>query len=246
MRMALKPVFRTLLLSAALATSASGQAASVFGRVADRSTGQPVANAQFVLIGDGRMVYSDSAGRYDFRRLSIGVSRIAVRAVGFIADTIIVDLYAGQRAERPVHLVTTPRRLDAVDVNAEALSYRLVDFERRRQTGRGQYLTEDDILKSGAYNVADAVKSLRGVTYECGGGGGCYIRMVRAPMRCLPEFIVDDHVMNDFGPLTPIRDIIAMEVYTGPAEVPGEYAGRNAGCGVVVIWTRSGPTKKKP
>jgi hypothetical protein len=63
-------------------------------------------------------------------------------------------------------------------------------------------------------------------------------------MRCLPEFIVDDHVMNDFGPLTPIRDIVGLEVYTGPSEVPGEYAGRNAGCGVVVIWTRSGPTKK--
>ena len=67
--------------------------------------------------------------------------------------------------------------------------------------------------------------------------------MARAPMRCMPEFIVDDQVMNDFGPVTPIRDIIALELYTGPAEVPGEYAGRNAGCGVVVIWTRSGPTR---
>jgi len=64
-------------------------------------------------------------------------------------------------------------------------------------------------------------------------------------MQCLPEFIVDDHEMNDFGPSTPIRDIVGLEVYTGPTELPGEYAGRNSGCGVVVIWTRSGPTRKR-
>jgi hypothetical protein len=68
--------------------------------------------------------------------------------------------------------------------------------------------------------------------------------MSNAPMRCLPEYVVDNQVMNDFGPSTPIRDIIGLEVYTGPSEVPGEYAGRYAGCGVVVIWTRSGPTRK--
>jgi len=60
-----------------------------------------------------------------------------------------------------------------VTAAATAVSYRLVDFERRRQTGRGQYLVEEDIVKSGAYNVADAVKNMRGVLYECGGGGGC-------------------------------------------------------------------------
>jgi hypothetical protein len=124
-------------------------------------------------------------------------------------------------------------------------NYRLVDFERRRQTGRGQYLTEDQIVKSGAYTVADAVKNMRGVIYECGGGGPCYVRMATAPMRCTPEYIVDDQVMNDFGPSTPIRDVIGLEVYTGPADVPGEYAGRFAGCGVIVIWTRSGPTRKR-
>ena len=133
----------------------------------------------------------------------------------------------------------------AVSASAKPFNYRLVDFERRRQTGRGQYLTEDEIVKSGAYTVADAVKGMRGVLYECGGGAGCYVRMSNAPMRCLPEFIVDNQVMNDFGPSTPIRDIIGLEVYTGPSEVPGEYAGRYAGCGVVVIWTRSGPTKKQ-
>ena len=72
-----------------------------------------------------------------------------------------------------------------------------------------------------------------------------HIRMVRAPMQCLPEYVVDDNVDNSFGPGIPVRDIEALEIYTGPADVPGEYAGRNAGCGVIVIWTRSGPPRRK-
>ena len=55
----------------------------------------------------------------------------------------------------------------AVHMTKKTVNYRLVDFERRRQTGSGQYLTEDEITKSGAYTVADAVKNMRGVLYEC-------------------------------------------------------------------------------
>jgi hypothetical protein len=177
-----------------------------------------------------------------------------VRAPSFPAIQVIVELTEGQQAERPVLLDSTAfgrlaaaQSLPAVGVTAPApvLSYRLVGFERRRVNGRGQYMTEDEILRTGAYTLADAVKGKRGVTYECGGGGGCYVRMARAPMQCLPEYIVDDQVMNDFGPSTPIRDIIAIEIYTGPTELPGEYSGRNGGCGVVVIWTRSGPPRRR-
>ena len=120
---------------------------------------------------------------------------------------------------------------------------RFADFERRRKTGRGHYLTRDDIRRSGASSLQDAVRSLRGVPMECGGGAGCFVRMVRAPMQCNPDYVVDTRVDNSFGPLTPIRDIEAIEVYTGPSDVPGEFAGRSAGCGVIVIWTGSGPRK---
>ena len=82
---------------------------------------------------------------------------------------------------------------------------------------------------------------------HCGGslyGSGCRIQMVRAPNGCQPEYVVDGRVDNMFGGVTPVRDIVALEIYTGPSDVPGEFAGTNAGCGVVVIWTRSGPTAK--
>ena len=64
-------------------------------------------------------------------------------------------------------------------------------------------------------------------------------------MHCAPDYVIDGRLNNDFGPFTPIRDIVAVEIYTGPADVPGEFAGRTAGCGVIAIWTRSGPPRRQ-
>ena len=117
---------------------------------------------------------------------------------------------------------------------------------RSRLTGQGQYLTREQIDKAGYYNLQDAMRNLRGVEVHCGGGSGCFIQMSRAPMACKPEYVVDERVDPNFGPGTPIKDIEGLEVYTGASDVPGEFAGRNAGCGVIVIWTKAGPPRKKP
>jgi hypothetical protein len=243
------------MMATLAATSLQAQrSATVRGVVTDRSTSRAVADAHISVVGLNRGVTSDSAGRYLLSGVPVGASRVIVRAPGFPALHFDLELNEGDTVVRHIRLDSTEagrlasaQTLPLVSVTAPETpnNYRLVDFERRRQTGRGQYLTEDQIVKSGAYTVADAVKNMRGVIYECGGGGPCYVRMATAPMRCTPEYIVDDQVMNDFGPSTPIRDVIGLEVYTGPADVPGEYAGRFAGCGVIVIWTRSGPTRKR-
>jgi len=254
-RMYFVPRYALVLVAWALAwrPASAQQTATLRGVVVDRATGLGVPGAQIVVLEGKRSVTSDSSGKYKIPDLPIGTSHLMVGALGFIPQQISVEMMAGAITDKTVQLdsisrgrLSTAQSLPGVAVSAAPtpVNYRLVDFERRRQTGRGQYLTEDEIVKSGAYNVADAVKNMRGVNYECG-GGGCRILMVNAPMRCLPEYIVDGQVMNDFGPSTPIRDIIGLEVYTGPSEVPGEYAGRYAGCGVVVIWTRSGPTKRR-
>jgi hypothetical protein len=231
------------------------QVTTLRGLVADKASGKAVGEARISVPRLGRLVTADSSGHFFLAGLPAGVNRLVVRASGFPATQFDVEMSRGAITDRRIELDSTSdgrlaaaQSLPIVSVTADAtpFNYRLVNFERRRQLGRGQFLTEGEITRSGAYNITDAVKNMRGVLYECGGGGGCYVRMARAPMRCLPEYIVDDQVMNDFGPSTPIRDVIGIEVYSGPTEVPGEYAGRYAGCGVVVIWTRSGPEKKKP
>jgi hypothetical protein len=227
---------------------------SVRGAVIDRVSGKPIVGAEVTLLDEQRSIRTDTSGRFAFRGVTAGVVRMRVRAVGFPVQMSTFDLAEGQEVERPILLSPAPRSLPLVDVReaVPVTDYRLVGFERRRQTGRGQYLTEADLHRSGASDIANALKGLRGVNFECGdtpngdsfGRGGCFVRMARAPMRCLPEYVVDDMTRNDYGRLTPISDVVGIEVYTGPSDVPGEYAGRHAGCGVIVIWTRSGPVRR--
>lgn len=221
----------------------------IAGVVVDKDRRSPVVRADVILSADSRVTQTDSSGRFTIDAVPAGPTRIVVRAAGFPVSTFELTVRAGETSQPVISLDTAQagQELPKVAVTAPlSRGPRYVDFERRVKTGRGQYLTSDDLKKGGFSNLMDAIRTLRGVNVECGGGGGCFARMVRAPMQCLPEYVVDDRVDNMFGPRTPLPDIEGLEVYTGAADVPGEYAGRNAGCGVIVIWTKSGPPRKRP
>jgi len=223
--------------------------ATLSGRVVQkRDTSNAVRGAQ-VILSDGRHVVTDSTGRYLLGGVPAGAQHVVVRALGFRPVEFSVTLHEGLQGLEDIELEAAPgvQELAPVAIAAPAaipVSYRLVDFERRRQTGRGHYLDDTQIKQSGASRLSDLMRGMRGVTEHCA-GNGCNIQMVRARPGCDPDYIVDGRMDNMFGSSTPIRDIVALEVYTGPSDVPGEFAGRSAGCGVVVIWTRAGPDKRK-
>ena len=251
LNLSLRLLFATALASSgALAQTADSK---LTGTVVDKGSRAPIARAQIIFVGDSRSVMSDSAGRYTFDALPSGIVRFAIRAAGFPVTPLTVALMPGESMARVIELDSTDtgrsaaQRLPRVSIDAPpVLGPRYADFERRRVTGRGQYLTAEQIEKGGYNSLQDAMRNMRGVDVDCGGGLGCHIRMTRAPMQCSPDYVVDERVDNNFGPGIAIRDIQGLEVYTGPTDVPGEFAGRNAGCGVIVIWTKSGPQRKKP
>ena len=231
---------------------AQPRTSNVSGTVIDHATGGGLAAADIQLLEGDRRVVTDSAGAYSFADLPAGIVRFLVRARGFPPTRVAVALVRGERMSRIIELDSATVKADPAQalpgmaVAAPAPpAPRYVDFERRRLNGRGQYLVKGDLEKAGYATLQDAMRGLRGVNVDCGGGSGCTIRMARAPMRCSPEYVIDERTDNTFGPYTPIRDIEGIEVYTGPSDVPGEFAGRSAGCGVVVVWTRSGPTPKR-
>ena len=222
------------------------------GHVLDRATHAGVPGATISLPALGRSTTSDSSGRYVIGGFAPGTIRLVVRVLPFRATETMLRFNPGEQRsldfELDSALDAAAAQLPAVPVIAAApTDYRLVDFERRRKTGRGQYLTDEDIKRMNAANLQDAMRAMRGVEFHCGGGpGGCQIQMSRAPLHCLPEYVVDGHLDNSFGPSTPIRDVVGLEVYTGPADLPAEFSGATAGCGVIAVWTRSGPAPRKP
>lgn len=221
------------------------------GRVLDAVTGRPVGNATIAVTTSGASARTDSVGRFRLEGLKVGIHRFLVTAPGYARGAVSLAFAARERMERDLELeplgapTTTAdsnraQALPTVPVTADpALGRRFTDFERRRATGRGQYLTRAEMEAGNFYTLQDAMRTMRGVRFNCA-GGSCRAQMVRAPMGCAPEYIVDERVDNAFGPTIPVRDIQALEVYTGASDVPGEFAGRNSGCGVIVIWTTAG------
>ena len=224
--------------------------ATLTGRVVQKGdTSNAVRGAQVILGSNSWHVVTDSSGSYLLGGIPVGVHHVVVRALGFRPVEFSVALHDGIQSLEDIQLDAAPGVQELAPVAiaapaATAVSYRLVDFERRRQTGRGHYLDDSQIKQSGASRLSDLMRGMRGVTEHCA-GNGCTIQMVRARPGCYPDYIVDGRPDNMFGSSTPIRDIVALEVYTGPSDVPGEFAGRSAGCGVVVIWTRAGPDTRK-
>jgi len=224
------------------------QPATFTGRVVDGQTNRPIVGASVAVTTTGASARTDSTGAFRIAGLKVGIHRFLVSAVGYGRGSLTLAFAAREVMERELALDpigvagtdTAPQALPGVSVTADpAPGRRYLDFERRRTTGRGQYLTRTEI-EAGNYNtLSDAMRALRGIRWSCA-GGGCTVQMARAPMGCAPEYIVDDREDNSFGPLIPIRDIAGIEVYTGASDVPGEFAGRNAGCGVIVIWTTNG------
>jgi len=223
--------------------------ATLAGRVVQKGdTAHGLPGAQIILGFDGRHVVTDSNGSYLLGGIPGGVHHVVVRALGFRPVEFSVTVHDGLQSLEDIQLDAAPGVQELAPVTIAApppkVSYRLVDFERRRQTGRGHYLDDIQIRQSGASRLSDLMRGMRGVTEHCA-GNGCTIQMVRARPGCDPDYIVDGRMDNMFGSSTPIRDIVGLEVYTGPSDVPGEFAGKSAGCGVVVIWTRAGPDNRR-
>jgi hypothetical protein len=236
-----------------LRISAAQTPAVLIGRVVDRASAASVPGATIAIVGSTRSTVTDSAGRFRFDVFPVGSTRILVRGFPYRPSEVTVAASDAEMVRMTIELdssgaKTEAQTLPAVTVNAEpqASNYRLVDFNRRRITGRGQYLTDEQIKRSGAASLPDATRGMRGVEMTCNGNEWCHIHMARAPKNCSPDYVVDGHVDNWFGPTTPIRDIVGLEVYTGPSDVPGEFAGTTAGCGVIVMWTRSGAEPRRP
>ena len=234
------------------------------GSLVDAATQAPIAGARVVIAATGRFVATDSTGRFDLAEIPSGVIRFFVTADGYPRTTFVLAFARGEVMEQRFELeaaVTTAAAPDpaaapsrgrgeaqplapSITTAEASRGVRYEDFERRVKTGRGQYVTRQVIEARGYNNLGDATRGMRGVNVECGGPRGCLIKMARTSPGCYPQYVVDGRPDNAFGPYIAIRDIEGLEVYTGASDVPGEFAGTDAACGVVVIWTVSGPVKK--
>ncbi|MGE5744767.1 MAG: carboxypeptidase regulatory-like domain-containing protein [Gemmatimonadota bacterium] len=235
------PVLLAALLAGAGETVTAQ--ATLRGRVIDSELGQAVANATVRIKPGPAPLTTDTIGRFEARGLSAGAAEVTIEALGYQPAVFTVLLGAADTVNGVFPLDFTGYRLAevAVTARAEQLVPRYLDFERRRNTGQGAYLRWDEIAKKGYGTVGEALRVIRGVRIECDQETfECFAHMARTPY-CEPTWWIDGMQVHSFHENTPIRDVYGIEIYRGPGEVPAEFAGSNAACGVIVIWTKSRP-----
>lgn len=230
----------TFLVPLAAAAQAT---ASITGSTKDANSHQPLAGAVVTIPTLSRSSTADASGRFVHAALEKGSYVLQVHAVGYIPTVRSVDVSPGTNVVQDFELTAVPSRLPEMVVKGTrgaSVGRRFEDFERRRASGRGQFMTRNQIESKSALSLADLVRDMRGIHTECV-GFTCIVETSRSMRGCVPAYFVDGRRSTTFGPSTPVRDIEGLEVYLGPSETPAEYLGSDSSCGVIALWTKSSP-----
>jgi hypothetical protein len=217
--------------------------ATLIGRVTD-SAGVGLAGADISLHqADNLHVVTGDSGEFRFSGIPAGTRVFNVRRLGFEPASFTAVLKPGKTHRATLTLTATAHALPTVAVADTALKTHWLDqFERRRSTSRGTFITRADIERKGARSGTDIVRSVPGVRLAAlrGGAGNQVIMNRGAGARtCVPTMFV--HGMPYSGMLDDFiaDDIEALEVYVGISEVPPELDKNGKGiCGAIVVWTR--------
>ena len=236
--------FVKLTLAAALIAGSAGaqDKAQLIGKVFDSKSGEALVSAQVLIDQIAAKANLSNQARFVLGGLEPGRHRIDIRNVGYRPLTAFIEFAAGQTVERTFELEFTGEQLPQLEVearNSKTLP-RFLEFERRRARGAGHFITRDEIVARGYMNMGDALRTAKGVKVYCD-AIDCIAKMASAAPGCLPAYYIDGQIAHSFATTTPINDVQAIEIYRGAGEVPAEFTGSTAGCGVVVIWTKATP-----
>ena len=237
-----KPLLPLLIAALTWPTVAAAQV-TLRGHVVDSEMGQPLAGARVRIGRDTGAVQTDSLGFFRLHNLRGGMTDLRIQLIGYEEGIYRIRLPDSGVVNQEYALDFNGFMLPEVEVlaRAEILQPRYAEFERRRLRKLGAFLRWDDLKKASFSSVGDALRTVRGVRIQCDQSAyECFAVMSRTP-NCHPTWYIDGIQVHSFHENTPIRDVYGIEIYRGTGEIPAEYGGSNAGCGVIAMWTKSRP-----
>jgi hypothetical protein len=237
----------------------AGEAQIIRGRLLEDGSNKPISTAQITLLQEGQggvsRVVTDTAGRFIIRAPGAGdyflrgehiayQNALGPKLTLLAGDTIEVEFLMSAKAILLAPLVVTASARDWAERYAPPA---LIPFYQRRsmygKAGLGRFVTREDFKDMDAMPVslylASTIPGVRVVST-----GGASIITLRSVVRgdCQPVFYLNGAKFSPgadaLDSLIRLADLEAMEVYRGAAEIPGEFTGSDAECGVIVFWTR--------
>ena len=225
-----------------------GGGVSVSGFVRD-TLGLAIVGAELSIDGSSLRTLSAGDGRYLLSGVPPGEVRMRVRRLGFRPTVMDLELGAGGLSDVEIQLVQLVQQLESVAVlgRREAYASRLAGFEERRQRKVGHFITRERLERTHSFSMTDVLRDVPGVNVRQIGVIQKAVRIRGSP--CPPLVFIDGSpaTAGEFDLETiDLGMVEGIEVYSGSATVPAEFAGpRNLDrCGVVAIWSR--PFRPRP
>jgi hypothetical protein len=217
--------------------------AVLIGHVVD-SIGFAIPGAEITMLKSDRVhAITGDSGEFRIAGLPPGTVVFNVRRIGFEAATFTAVLKSGKTHRTNFRLSANAVALPTVNVADTAVQSHWLDaFNSRKSAARGTFITRADIVKKGARNAVDIVRTVPGIRLDpMRGGGGYRVVMTRGSgaRACIPTMYL--HGMPYSGTLDDFSadDIEGLELYLGVSEIPPEFDKNGRGiCGVIVVWTR--------
>ena len=260
----------TLILWGFIPKLAAQDTTIVRGFVTDASTGLPLSNATVAVDGTALSSQTDVEGLFELQGVPLGAVTLTALRMGYSPIQFTVDIDEGglyQIAAGQIVLEPLPIQLDPVQVEAAPVTTRraLREFELRRESGGGSFITREEFLKMGNPTVpTDVLRRMHGIrvvgNLSRGRPGPPYtdarwlVRMSRTANRasfqrgkarggCPPLFFLDGRYMGtvdetDIDQVLSVNAIEAVEAYGSTATMPVEYNRTGSTCGVIAFWTR--------
>jgi TonB-linked SusC/RagA family outer membrane protein len=250
------PLLLGALASPLSAQQQQPQSGTIVGRVLDRAGGQPIAEANVVIVGSTRGGRTGAEGRYRIGGVPVGTHQVRVTRLGYTAETRPATIAAGQEVTVDFQVGQTAVQIDEVVVTATG------ETQRRRETGNAVSVVQPTpATLATTSNIAQVLTaSAPGVYVNSPGGttgsanririrGANSISLSNEPLLIIDGIRVSNQIggsgtigvggqtssrLNDINP----DDIESIEVLKGPAA--SALYGTAAASGVIQIRTKRG------
>lgn len=197
---------------------------------------------------------TNRAGRFRIVDVPAGQYLILVRRSGYRPTSEVIDVSAGDTVRVSYALERSAQTLGAVVIEEKRQSVRMMEFEQRRRAGVGVFITAEELDSRSSTMTADALMTVPAMTVTPDQSrNGALIALSRRegggltslgePAYCPMAVQLDGVKLStqfDLRLLPTPKDIAGIEIYSGPATTPPQFAGPDSHCGVMIVWTKQG------
>jgi hypothetical protein len=199
--------------------------------VFDAASGEPISGAEVIDLYVDAVARTESHGLVELSHFQNrhDSAAVRIRTLGYADTAFIVMVGPADTVPLQINLQKSSVVLPAVTVNATMntlMGRKMQDFESRRKMGLGRYILPQELQRYADQTVLDVL-----VGHGMDGSARC--RHPRYIINADPALAgMVSTFLRDRG-----DDLLAVEFYTA-AEIPVEFGGTGAGCGLVILWTR--------